>query len=277
MKIKDGFVLEEDGRIETRISQEYNELNLSNPPVIKRMESAVAALKLLETENDFDLIITMYNVGDMDPFRFSKSVKKMCPEIPIVLLASYSRLVHSKISGSDTSSLDYIYYWSGSMDLIIAIIKLVEDRMNADHDIFNVGVQAILLVEDNIRYYSTYLPAIYRIVLRQSSDVREALNEQQQKLCKRVRPKILMANNYTDAVELYQKYRENLLGVISDVGFVVNKGDAPESEKLDAGIELCRMIKSNDPQMPFLLQSSQKDMGIIARELGVGFLVKNSV
>lgn len=272
----DGFVLEEDGRIETRISQEYNELNLSNPPVIKRMESAVAALKLLETENDFDLIITMYNVGDMDPFRFSKSVKKMCPEIPIVLLASYSRLVHSKISGSDTSSLDYIYYWSGSMDLIIAIIKLVEDRMNADHDIFNVGVQAILLVEDNIRYYSTYLPAIYRIVLRQSSDVREALNEQQQKLCKRVRPKILMASNYTDAVELYQKYRENLLGVISDVGFVVNKGDAPESEKLDAGIELCRMIKSNDPQMPFLLQSSQKDMGIIARELGVGFLVKNS-
>ena len=272
----DGFVLEEDGRIDTRISQEYNELNLSNPPVIKRLESAVDALKLLETESDFDLIITMYNVGELDTFSFAHKAKEMHPEIPIVLLASYSRLVHAKITESDTSSLDYIFYWSGSMDLIIAIIKLVEDRMNVDHDIFTVGVQAILLVEDSIRYYSTYLPAIYRIVLKQSSDVREALNEQQQKLCKRVRPKIMMATNYTDAVELYQKYKENLLGVISDVGFVIHKGDAPESEKLDTGIELCRMIKHNDPQMPFLLQSSQKNMAETARELGVGFLVKNS-
>ncbi len=272
----DGFVLEEDGRIDTRISREYNELNLSNPPVIRRLASAAAALELLETESDFDLIITMYNVGELDTFTFAKRAKEMHPDIPIVLLASYSRLVHARITESDTSSLDYIFYWSGSMDLIIAIIKLVEDRMNADHDIFKVGVQAILLVEDSIRYYSTYLPAIYRIVLRQSIDVREALNEQQQKLCKRVRPKILMATNYADAVALYEKYRENLLGVISDVGFVLHKGDAPESEKLDAGIELCRMIKHNDPQMPFLLQSSQKNMSETARELGVGFLVKNS-
>lgn len=149
--------------------------------------------------------------------------------------------------------------------------------MNADNDILKIGVQCILLVEDSIRYYSTYLPAIYKIVLQQNSEfIRDALNEQQQILRKRARPKILLATNYSEAVELYEKYKENMLGVISDVGFVIDKFDKSEDEKLDAGIDLCRLIKKDNPNMPFLLQSSQESMREVARQLGVGFLVKYS-
>ena len=158
-------------------------------------------------------------------------------------------------------------------DLILAIIKLFEDRFNADEDILSAGVQSILLVEDSVRFYSTYLPAIYKLVLAQSAEfLKEALNEQQQKLRKRARPKIFLATNYQEAVVLYEKYKKNLLGVISDVAFVINKNDPSSSEKLDAGIDLCKLIKSDDPYMPFLLQSSQEAMRGIATELGVGFL-----
>ncbi|MDY3978661.1 MAG: PEP/pyruvate-binding domain-containing protein [Tidjanibacter sp.] len=272
----DAFTLEEDGRLEMQISEEYNQLNLSNPPVICRAESTVEALEILRTNSDFDLILTMYNVGQLDPFAFSQIVRRDHPEIAIVLLTNYSRALQEIISRHDTSTLDYLFYWHGSADLIIAIIKLLEDRMNAEHDIVEVGVQAILLVEDSVRYYSTYLPAIYKLILQQTANSHEALNERQQIMSKRARPKILMATNYTDAEALYHRYRNNLLGVISDVGFVVNKGDAPESERLDAGIELCRMIRLEEPTMPLLLQSSQKSVAADAARLGAGFLVKNS-
>jgi len=272
----DGFSLEEDGRIESQISQEYNELNMSNPPEIKRVKSTIEALELLKTSSKFDLIITMYNVGELDPFSFSKIVKETYPDIAIVLLTSFSRVIHQRIEEQDTSTIDYMFYWHGSADLIIAIIKLIEDQKNAEHDILKVGVQAILLVEDSVRYYSTYLPAIIKLILQQSTESHEALNEQQQKFSKRARPKLLMATNYSDAVALYKKYKNNLLGVISDVGFVINKGDKPETEKLDAGIDLCKMIKKDNPLMPFILQSSQKSMAKVARELEVKFIVKNS-
>lgn len=159
----------------------------------------------------------------------------------------------------------------------MAIIKIIEDRMNADRDILEVGVQSILLVEDNIRYYSTYLPAIYKLVLQQSSEfLSEALNEQQQVLSKRARPKILFATNYNDAVDLYERYKDNLLGVLSDVGFVIDKRDSSDNEKFDAGIDLCKLIKKDKPLMPFLLQSSQESMRETAEELGVDFIVKYS-
>jgi CheY-like chemotaxis protein len=232
---------------------------------------------LLKDNADFDLIISMFNIGDMDVFRFSKLLKKERPEIPVVLLTHFSKELYKKIEDADKSGIDYIFSWHGNADLILAIIKLFEDRMNADHDILDVGVQSILLVEDSVRYYSTYLPAIYKIVLLQGSEfLKETLNEQQQKLRKRARPKILMATNYSEAVYLYERYKENLLGVISDVAFVINKNDPESSEKMDAGIDLCKLIKSDDPHMPFLLQSSQESMRDVARELGVGFLEKYS-
>ena len=273
----DAFALEEDGRINVQINNEYINLNLSNPPSFKRVSSSDEALELLRENDSFDLAISMFNVGDVDIFHLSKMVKEIRPDIPVVLLANFSKDINKRIEQGDASAIDYIFYWHGNADLILTIIKLIEDRMNADNDILGVGVQCILLVEDSIKYYSTYLPAIYKLVLQQNSEfLKEALNEQQQMLRKRARPKILLATNYTEAVELYEKYKKNLLGVISDVGFVLHKGDPSASEKLDAGIDLCRLIKADNPQMPFLMQSSQESMRTTAEELGVGFIAKYS-
>ncbi|MCC8018676.1 MAG: phosphoenolpyruvate synthase [Rikenellaceae bacterium] len=273
----DAYILEEDGHIESQINSEYMDLNLSNPPSFTRVATTEEALAELESGGDFDLVISMYNVRETDVFSFAKIVKELRPGLPVILLTSFSRDITEKINSHDRSAIDYIFFWYGSADLILAIIKLIEDRMNADDDILRHGVQSILLVEDSVRYYSTYLPAIYKLVLTQSNEfLKEALNEQQQMLRKRARPKILLATNYSEAVELYDKYKKNLLGVISDVGFVVNKNDAPEAEKLDAGIELCRLIKKDDPWMPFLLQSSQESIREVADRLGVGFIVKYS-
>ena len=273
----DSYSLEEDGRIEAQITHEYSELNLSNPPSITQVESTKDALALADELQCFDLIITMYNVGEIDVFAFSKLMKERCPQTPIVLLTNFSKEIYRQIEESDKSSIDYVFCWNNSTDLIIAIIKLLEDSMNADHDILEVGVQTILLVEDSVRYYSTYLPAIYKLVLQQNLEsVRDALNEQQQIMRKRARPKILMATNYTDAVAMYERYKGNMLGVISDVGFVIHKNDNPKDEKLDAGIDLCNLIKRDNPTMPFLMQSSQESMRSVAKQLGVGFIVKNS-
>ena len=273
----DTFSLEEDGRIEPKISREYLDLNLSNPPSFVRAESTLEALALAEKGERFDLIITMYNVGELNVFDFSRKMKTLDPNTPIVLLCSYSKEIYRQISEADSSALDYVFCWNNSTDLIIAIIKLLEDKLNAPHDALKVGVQAILLVEDSVRYYSTYLPMLYKIILQQNSaSACEALNEQQQALRKRSRPKILMATNYEDAVNLYNQYKDNLLGVISDIGFVLHKGDPMSSEKLDAGVDLCKLIRADNPKMPILMQSSQESMREVARELGVGFVIKQS-
>ena len=273
----DAYTLEEDGRIDGQINREYFDLNLSNPPSFTRVNTSTEALELLRNHDDFDLVISMLNVGELDVFHFAMQLKNERPGIPVVLLTHFTRDLYRRLDAEDRSGIDYIFSWHGNADLILAIIKLIEDRMNAEADILGVGVQSILLVEDSIRYYSTYLPAIYKLVLQQSAEFRkEALNEQQQMLRKRARPKILLATNYEEAVSLYERYKENLLGVISDVGFVLHKNDPASSEKLDAGIDLCRMIKNDDPNMPFLLQSSQESMRQKAEELGVGFIVKYS-
>ena len=273
----DSYALEEDGRIDARIKQEYNELNLSNPPAISRVETPVEALDLVRGGEKFDLVMTMYNVGSIDVFTFSEQMKELQPTTPIVLLTNSTKEIHRRISENSTAAIDQIFCWNNSTDLIIAIIKLIEDSMNADHDILEVGVQAILLVEDSIRYYSTYLPVLYKLVLQQNvASIRDALNENQQIMRKRARPKILMATNYDDAVALYERYKQNMLGVISDVGFVLHKNDDPSSEKLDAGIDLCNLIRVDNPEMPFLMQSSQASMRSVAESLGVGFVVKNS-
>ena len=273
----DKFALEEDGRIEPRITAEYSELNLSGPPVIDRVESTVEALEKMQNEVPYDLVITMYNVGEIDVFEFSRRAKEIAPDTSVVLLTAFAKEIYKKMEDRDVSHFDGIFCWNNSTDLIIAIIKLLEDSRNAPVDILENGVQCILLVEDSIRYYSTYLPELYRLILKQNSEaIRDALNESQQSLRKRARPKILMATNYDDAVAMYEKYKSNMLGVISDIGFVLHRGDKPATEKLDAGIDLCRMIRQDDPKMPILMQSSQESMRAVAKTLNAGFVVKRS-
>ena len=274
----DSFSLEEDGHIEGQISQDYAELNLSNPPSIDRVESTMEALELLKHQGDnYDLIITMFNVGKLDVFEFSRLAKVIAPQTPIVLLSSYSKVIYNYIAKQDKTNIDYVFSWNNSTDLIIAIIKLLEDKMNAEHDVLEMGVRTIMLVEDSVHYYSAYLPILYKLVLRQNNEaVRDALNEEQQFMRKRARPKIMLATCYDEALELYRKYKTNMLGVISDVGFILHKGDDRATEVIDAGINLCRLIKADNPTLPYLLQSSQESMRAVADELGVGFVRKTS-
>ena len=271
----DSFALEEDGRIDVQIAQEYTELNLSNPPAIQRAETTKEALTLLD--DSYDLILVVYSAGGSEVWDFAAEAKKQLPQCPIVVLSSFSKEVHRRMEEQDKSNVDYLFNWNNSTDLIIAIIKLIEDMMNAEHDILDEGVRAILLVEDSVRYYSTYLPLLYKLVLQQNSiSIRDALNEKQQLLRKRARPKVLMATCYDEAIELYRLYSQNIIGVISDIGFVIHRGDPSSTEKLDAGIDLCRLIREDNPTMPFLMQSSQESMRAAANRLKVGFVIKQS-
>ena len=272
----DNFSLEEDGKLEARITGEYSELNLSNPPVFVRADNTEEALRLVK-EEPFELVITMYNVGG-DVFDFAAAIKAVNPEIHVVMLSAFSREIYRKMEIKQASScIDYTFCWNGSTDLIIAIIKLLEDKLNAPVDILEGGVQCILLVEDSVRYYSMYLALLYKLVLQQNvAALRDALNEDQQVFRKRARPKILMATCYDDAVDLYNRYKENLLGVISDIGFVRHRGDPASSEKLDAGVDLCHLIRSEYPKMSILMQSSQESMRSVAEGLKAGFIMKRS-
>ena len=278
----DSFALEEDGRIDVQIAQEYLELNLSNPPAIVRAETTREAIARIQesgvrNQDSFDLILVVYSAGGNEVWDFAKEAKGILPNCPIVLLSSFSKEVYRRMEQVDKSDIDYLFNWNNSTDLIIAIIKLIEDRMNAEHDILDEGVRAILLVEDSVRYYSTYLPLLYKLVLQQNSiAIRDALNEKQQLLRKRARPKVLMATCYDEAVALYQQYGQNMIGVISDIGFVLHKGDPSSKEKLDAGVDLCRLIRKENQTMPFLMQSSQESMRSVADKLKVGFVVKKS-
>lgn len=271
----DQFTLEEDGRLDLQIANEYSQLSLSNSPRFRQVSSADQAMEALRSGAKFDLIITMFNIGDVDPFSFSHLLKAECPDIPLVLLTSFSREVNRRLQCEDTTHIDYVFSWQGNTDLILAIIKMLEDKRNATHDMLEVGVQGILLVEDSIRFYSAYLPDLYKLVLQQTHDfIKEALNEHQRFLRKRARPKILFARTYNEALDIYQTYKDNLLGVISDVSY---NRESIRGEYFEmAGVELCRVVKAEDCRMPFLLQSSEQKMREAALEVGAEFVNKHS-
>ena len=267
----DAFILEEDGRIDELIFNEYAALNLRHAPQIIRVSTAEKAFEVLETE-DIDLLITMLSIGGMDPFSLSKKVKEKFPQIPILALTPFVREVTMKLSHEDTSAIDYIFCRSGNSDLLLAIIKLIEDRMNAPFDVNEIGVQAILLVEDSVQFYSSYLPLIYKIVISQSRiSMSEGLNPHQQVMRMRGRPKILLARNYEEAENLYDTYKNNILGIISDVSY--NRNNERDTE---AGLKLAKKVKEDNPYMPFLLQSAYQKHENQAHELQVGFINKNS-
>lgn len=267
----DAFTLEGDGRIEEQIFNEYVSLNLRYPPHFIQVSTADEAFKVLR-EDKIDLVISMLDLGNMDVFEFAKQIKLKYPNKPIVVLTPFSREVSMKMDNGDMSSIDYVFCWLGNADIMLAIIKLIEDKMNVDHDVSEVGVQSLLLVEDSIRLYSSYLPNLYKLIFKQSLKfMTEGLNEHQKMLRMRGRPKILMATNYEEAIELYEKYRNNLLGIISDIRFkaygVMNR---------NAGFRFCEIVRNTDKDLPFLLQSSEAENRTRAEEMNVGFIDKNS-
>ena len=267
----DNFMLEEDGRIEEQIFNEYASLNLRHPPAFVQTDNAEDAFRILQ-EGNVDLVISMLSLKGTDVFGLAKRIKTRYEHIPIVVLTYFSREVSLRLEGEDLSAIDYVFCWLGDASLILAIIKLIEDNMNADFDIENIGVQAIILVENSIRYISSYLPHIYKIILMQSLDFqREALNEHQRMLKLRGRPKILLASNFNDALALYRKYKYNVLGVISDIAY---KKDDISNE--NAGIELCKVVMDDDDKVPFLIQSSSLKHKEAAEKLGAGFIYKYS-
>ena len=267
----DNYMLEEDGRIDEQIFNEYVSLNLRYPPTFVQTDNAEDAFNILK-EGNVDLVISMLSLKGTDVFALAKRIKSQYENIPIVVLTYFSREVSLRLEGEDLSAIDYVFCWLGDASLILAIIKLIEDKMNAEHDIESIGVQAVIIVENSIRYISSYLPNIYRIVLLQSLDFqREALNEHQRMLKMRGRPKILLANNFNDALNLYKKYKYNVLGIISDISY---KRDNMNDE--NAGIELCKVVMADDDKVPFLLQSSSSEHKRLAEELGAGFINKYS-
>lgn len=267
----DSFSLEEDGRIEEQIFNEYVSLNLRYPPRIMHAETAEQALRKMQ-QNYIDLVITMLNVGQkFDAFEFAKEIKRKYPGKPVIVLTPFSREVSLMLNHEDLSGIDYVFSWLGSTDILLAIIKLLEDKMNAESDI-RAGVQAILLVEDSVRYYSGFLTNMYKILLVQSKRfMKEGLNEHQQMRRMRGRPKILMAKNYEEATTIYNKYKNNLLGIISDTKF-------PRYGKIDpdAGIRFLSKIKKDNRFLPLLLQSSDINNKKRAKEIKVGFIHKYS-
>lgn len=267
----DAFALEEDGRIDEQIFNEYTSLNLRYPPRFTLVSSENDAMKLL-AERNFDLIISMPSGDSINPFEWAKIIKKRYPEIPIVVLTPFSREVSRRISKEDLSAIDYVFSWLGESNLLLAITKLLEDKMNVDEDVASVGVQVILFVEDSIRFYSSILPKLYRFVFKQSrSFMTEALNDHEQMLRMRGRPKILLARTYEEAVELYQKYKHNILGVITDISFKKNDKKTPH-----VGFELCEMIRQENKDMPFIVESSEEENRKIAESLNLHFINKNS-
>ncbi len=270
----DFYMLEEDGRIDEHIFNEYVSLNLRYPPVFIHADSAKKSLNILKND-DIDLIIEMLSIGDIDAFQLAKQLKKAYADIPIVVLTHFSREVSIRLEKEDLSAIDYVFSWLGNPDIFLAIIKLIEDSMNAYNDILKIGVQSILLVEDSIRFISSFLPNLYRIILEQSKEfVKEALNEHQQMLRRRGRPKILLAKNYKEAISTYEKYRGHVLGIISDVSYKV----APDRRdtKIRAGLKFCQYVKKGDVNIPFLMQSSDSSNEQVAHKMNVGFLNKHS-
>ncbi len=269
--VYDAFMLEEDGRIDEQIFNEYVSLNLRYPPTFILASNEDEVQKVLREES-IDLIVIMLSSQEKHTFDLAESLKKQKPATPIVVLTPLSRELSIRLDRKQTQSVDYVFNWLGNADILLAIIKLIEDKMNAEHDIKEVGVQCIILVEDSVRFYSSYLPNIYKIIFTQSkSFMTEGLNEHQKTLRMRGRPKILLATNYEEAIALYEKYKDYLLGIISDISYERNGQTDPE-----AGIKLCRSIKRQNKYLPILLQSSEQENAQLAKKIKVGFINKNS-
>ena len=267
----DAFMLEDDGRVDEHIFNEYTSLSLRYPPRFTQVTTEEEALDELKSRN-FELIICMPNMDKRDIFAAATEIKLHYPEIPIVVLTPFSKEVSKRIANEDLSAIDYVFSWLGNADLLLAIIKLIEDKMNAPDDTESVGVQIILLIEDSIRFYSSALPHLYKFILEQSQMfAKEALNDHQRTLRMRGRPKIKLARNYEEAMRIFEQYKDNMLGIISDMSFMHDGVKDPY-----AGYKFGQYIRRSDMFLPFVLQSSESANKVYAKELHASFIDKNS-
>ncbi len=267
----DAFMLEDDGRIDEKIFNEYMNLSLRYPPRFTQVSTEAEAWKQLDNTN-FDLVIVMPGTDNSDTFDIARSIKEKYTHIPLVVLTPFSHGITARMEHEDLSIFEYVFCWLGNTDLLLSIIKLIEDKMNLEHDIKEVGVQMILLVEDSIRFYSSVLPNLYKFVLKQSREfATEALNAHQKTLRMRGRPKIALARSYEEAMELYLKYENNVLGVITDARYPRNGVTDPM-----AGIKLLGEIRKRDPFVPLILESSEVSNTQYAKLYEASFVDKNS-
>jgi len=288
-------MLEDDGRIEEKIYNEYMELGLRYPPTFTQVSTTEEAAGVLRS-TVVDLVICMPGNADNDAFDVARDIKGKFPNIHCVVLTPFSHGITKRMQNEDLSIFDYVFCWLGNTNLILSIIKLIEDKMNLEHDIQEAGVQMILLVEDSIRFYSSILPNLYNYILEQSKNFsKEALNRHAATMRMRGRPKVVLARTYEEAQKLYDKYSDNTLGVISDARFPLKSaakafGNAVDEdvqpkhatdtfgrEKCpDAGLQLFRYIRKNDSFVPLILESSESENRAKAEAEGFRFVDKNS-
>ena len=291
----DAFMLEDDGRIEEKIYNEYMELGLRYPPTFTQVSTTEEAAAVLRS-TVIDLVICMPGNADNDAFDVARDIKGKFPNIHCVVLTPFSHGITKRMQNEDLSIFDYVFCWLGNTNLILSIIKLIEDKMNLEHDIQEAGVQMILLVEDSIRFYSSILPNLYNYILEQSKNFsKEALNRHAATMRMRGRPKVVLARTYEEAQKLYDKYSDNTLGVISDARFPLksaakafgnevmpevnpkHRTDTFGREKCpDAGLQLFRYIRKNDPFVPLIIESSESENRAKAEAEGFRFVDKNS-
>jgi CheY-like chemotaxis protein len=267
----DAFILEEDGKIDEKIFNDYVSFNIRYPPQFIHVASASEAMELL-SRRQIDLIINMLSISDLDPFELSLNIKKLYPEKPIVILAPDSKESSLRLKNEDLSCIDYVFNWLGSTNILFPVINLIEDKLNAEEDNKHEGVQSILLIENSVKSATIYIRHLYKIILEQSRDYMiEGLNEHQKMMQMRGRPKILLATSYSEGLKLFDKHKSQLLGVITDVDI------SPDEPEWKSTIEdFFKQIKEHDPNIPVLVQSADPENEKLAKEYGNGFLNKNS-
>ncbi len=267
----DMFMLEDDGRVEEKIFQEYSALGLRYPPRFIRAANKEEAEQQMHQLAPV-LIICMPGTDNNDVFDIARGIKSDHPTIPIVVLTPFSHGITRRMQDEDLSIFEYVFCWLGNTDLLLSIIKLLEDKMNLQHDIEVAGVQMLMLVEDNIRFYSSILPYLYKYVLQQSlAFASEALNTHLETLRMRGRPKIVLARNYEEAWQLYEHFHDNTLGIVSDCRFMKD-GVIDEL----AGFKLLTNIRRRDPFLPLVLETSESSGSELAQQCGASFIDKSS-
>ncbi|MBO4485983.1 MAG: phosphoenolpyruvate synthase [Prevotella sp.] len=281
----DAFMLEDDGRVDEKIYNEYVELGLRYPPTFTQVSTIEEAREVMASTH-IDLVITMPGNADNDAFSVARQIKAEDPEVRCVVLTPFSHGITRRMQDEDLSMFDYVFCWLGNTNLILSIIKLIEDRMNLEHDIQEAGVQLILLVEDSIRFYSSILPNLYNYLLIQSQHFStEALNPHSATMRMRGRPKVVLARSYEEAWAIYDKFHDNVLGVISDVRFPMKTTDSPSrsgeglsgiEKDPEAGLKLLRAIRERDEFVPLIMESSESENRAKAEAEGFHFVDKNS-